>query len=216
MVRWQPDARGRLAEAAMTLFFERGYDEVTVADIAERAGLTKRSFFNHFAYKREVVFAGGDALQEGVLAALAEADSDLSPLDAAVRAFTQAAAPIEEFREQARARRALIDSSPELQERDLLKMASMTTAVAAGLTRRGAPQRTAAFAAQAATTVFATAFDEWALEPERSLPTSIQDALDDLRAALGPSDQSASTEGTRTGRRSQGNHAAVLDDKLSG
>src|SRR5215469_8669531 len=88
MVRWQPDARGRLAEAAMTLFFERGYDEVTVADIAERAGLTKRSFFNHFAYKREVVFAGGDALQEGVLAALAEADSDLSPLDAAVRAFT--------------------------------------------------------------------------------------------------------------------------------
>src|ERR1700740_790834 len=123
MVRWQPDARGRLQEAAMTLFIERGYDEVTVADIAERAGLTKRSFFNHFADKREVVFASADALQASVLVALDDAATSQGALDAVVRAFTRAAAPIEDYHELARARRALIDSSAELRERDLLKMA---------------------------------------------------------------------------------------------
>jgi AcrR family transcriptional regulator len=171
----------------MTLFIERGYDEVTVADIAQRAGLTKRSFFNHFADKREVIFASADALQASVLAALADADSGLDPLDAAVRAFTQAAAPIADYPELARARRALIDSSPELRERDLMKMASMTEAVAEALARRGASRRDAIFVSQAATTVFTTAVDEWASEPEHGLAASIQETLNDLRAALGSS-----------------------------
>jgi AcrR family transcriptional regulator len=192
MVRWQADARGRLQEAAMTLFFERGYDQVTVADIAEHAGLTKRSFFNHFTEKREVVFANVDGLQASVLAALAETDSDLAPLDAAVRAFTRAVAPMADYPELARARRALIDSSPELRERDLMKMATMTAAVADALVRRGVPRRNAIFAAQAATTVITTAVDEWAREPERGLAAAIQGALDDLRAALGSGDQGSS------------------------
>jgi len=186
MVRWQPDARGRLAEAATTLFSERGYDEVTVADIAGRAGLTKRSFFNHFADKREVMFAAADALQERVLAALAEVDAGLGPLDAAAAAFTRAAAPIEDYPELARARRAVIASSPELQERDLMKMAAMTAAVADALVGRGVPLRTAAFAARAATAVFTAAVDEWASDPGRGLAASIKGALSDFRAAIGP------------------------------
>ena len=181
----------------MTLFIERGYDEVTVADIAERAGLTKRSFFNHFADKREVMFASADALQAGVLAALAEDGGGLGPLDAAVRAFTQAAAPVEDYPELARARRALIDSSPELRERDLLKMAQMAAAVADALARRGVPRRDATFIAQAATSVFATAVDDWAREPGRGLAPSIQDALDDLRTALGAGNPDASQPAAR-------------------
>jgi AcrR family transcriptional regulator len=189
MVRWQPDARGRLQEAAVALFIERGYDEVTVADIAERAGLTGRTFFNHFADKREVVFASTDALQASVLDALAEADSDLDPLDAAVRAFTHASAAIEDYPELARARRALIDSSRELQERDLLKMAQMAAAVADALTCRGVSRRDAIFVSQAATAVFTTAVDEWACEPRSDLAASIQEALGGLRTALGSGEQ---------------------------
>lgn len=181
----------------MTLFIERGYDEVTVADIAERAGLTKRSFFNHFADKREVMFASADALQASVLAALAEAGTGLDPLDAAVRAFTQAAAPIEDYPELARARRALIDSSPELRERDLLKMAQMAAAVADALARRGVPRRDAIFVSQGATTVFTTAVDEWAADPGRGLAASIKGALSDLRAALGAGHRGASLSGSR-------------------
>jgi len=58
VARWEEDPVGRLQFAAMSLFLERGYSEVTVAEIAERAGLTKRTFFNHFSDKREVLFAG--------------------------------------------------------------------------------------------------------------------------------------------------------------
>jgi AcrR family transcriptional regulator len=197
MVRWLPDARGRLGEAAMTLFFERGYDAVTVADIAEHAGLTKRSFFNHFADKREVVFAAADGFEASVLAELADAPEDLGPLDAAVWAFTQAAAPIAEYPDLARARRELIDSAPELQERELMKLAATAANVADALVARGVARREAMFVARAATMVFTTAFDEWALEPERGLATSIGRALDDLRSALGSMDRGASLAGSR-------------------
>lgn len=169
----------------MTLFIERGYDEVTVADIAEHAGLTKRSFFNHFADKREVVFASADAFEARVLATLAGAADDKDPLDSTVWAFTQAAASLEDHAALARARRDLIDSSPELQERELIKMASMAAAVADLLARRGVSRRASVFVAQAATTVFTIAADEWARAPQRGLTISIQDALADLKAAIG-------------------------------
>ena len=63
MGRWEPDARGRLVKAAMELYGERGFEQTTVAEIAERAGLTERTFFRHFADKREVLFAGAGALR---------------------------------------------------------------------------------------------------------------------------------------------------------
>jgi AcrR family transcriptional regulator len=170
----------------MTLFLERGYDEVTVADIAERAGLTKRSFFNHFADKREVLFAGAQEFVASVLAELAQAPGDLDPLDVALWAYTEAAAPLEDHVEIARARRRLIDSSSELQERDLIKMASTTAKVADALVARGVARRDAIFVSQAATTVFTTAFDEWIRDPRPGLAAAIQTARHDLKAALAP------------------------------
>ena len=192
----------------MALFIERGYDAVTVAEIAERAGMTKRSFFNHFADKREVMFASADALQARVLAALTGAGNDLGPLDAAVQAFTRAAAPVEDYPELARARRAIIDSSPDLQERDLLKMAAMTAAVAAALASRSTPRRDALFAAQAATAVFTTGVEEWARDPARGLADSIKDALGGLRAALAARERDMSPAQAFFGltRRGPGRH----------
>lgn len=169
----------------MTLFFQRGYDEVTVTDIAKQAGLTKRSFFNHFADKREVMFAAADDFQQNVLVALADTDPGVDPLERAVAAFTQASTGLEEFPEFARARRKLIDSTLELQERDLAKMASLTAAVADALISQGLERRDALYVAQAATTVFAIAVDEWAQEPKRGLEASMQQALADLRSAVG-------------------------------
>ncbi|MGB6520811.1 MAG: helix-turn-helix domain-containing protein, partial [Candidatus Cybelea sp.] len=77
MSRWKPDARGRLAEAALELYSERGFSNVTVAEIAERAELTERTFFRHFADKREVLFSGGSALEERAVAALDGAPAPL-------------------------------------------------------------------------------------------------------------------------------------------
>src|ERR1700753_2421270 len=82
MGRWQPDARGRLEKAAMELYFERGFDETTVAEIAARAGLTERTFFRHFADKRETLFAGAALLQEVLVQAVVDAPAGVAPGDA--------------------------------------------------------------------------------------------------------------------------------------
>src|ERR1700761_5776497 len=88
--RWDTNAEGRLLTAAMELFLERGYDQVTVAEIAERAGLKKRSYFRYFADKREVLFAGAPALEETVVSGVLQAPEAQRPLDAVVAALTVA------------------------------------------------------------------------------------------------------------------------------
>ena len=92
MVRWEPDARGRLGQAAFELFTERGFEQVTVAEIAERAGLTERTFFRYFADKREVLFAGADGFQELFVSGVAGAPDSAAPIDAVAAALYAAAA----------------------------------------------------------------------------------------------------------------------------
>src|SRR5579872_3428426 len=102
MSRWEPDARGRLERAAMELFVERGFEPATVTEIARRAGLTQRTFFRHFADKREVLFAGSAALQEFMVSAVANAPDDAAPIDAVAAALEGAATLLQERREYSR------------------------------------------------------------------------------------------------------------------
>jgi AcrR family transcriptional regulator len=186
MGRWTPDASGRLQQAAMELFLERGYDDVTIADIAERAGLTKRSFFNHFSDKREVMFAPMDSLSDLVVAALREANVSLAPLDAAVWAFTQVSAEMEGFADLFRARRTVVDSASELRERELSKIAALSGDIAEALVARGVGQRYAEVLGPVSTSIYANALEEWSRNPKAGLVAAIQDALTTLRAAVAP------------------------------
>ena len=139
MGRWEPNARGRLEQAALELFVERGFEQTTVAEIAQRAGLTERTFFRHFTDKREVLFAGGSALQELLVTGVAQAPDGTAPLDA-VSASLQAAAPMLQQRgDYPSQRQAVIAANPELQERELIKMAGLAAAMAVALRDRGAP-----------------------------------------------------------------------------
>src|SRR6476646_1043353 len=104
MGRWEPNARGRLEQAALELYVERGYEQTTVAEIAERAGLTERTFFRHFADKREVLFAGAGALQELLVTAVAGAPDAVAPLEAVAAALEAAGALLQERREYSRRR----------------------------------------------------------------------------------------------------------------
>ena len=184
MARWEPDARGRLQQAAMDLFRERGYADVTVAEIADRAGLTKRTFFNHFADKREVFFANARAFEQSVLTHLATADPALTAIDAAMLALTRGGLELEPYYEFAKSRLEVLATTPELRERDLIKTAGLTAAMAAALTRRGAPERAATFAAQAALSVFTIAAADWIATPTADFPTLMRQTLTDLRAAV--------------------------------
>src|SRR5271154_6302812 len=137
MGRWEPDARGRLEEAAMELYGERGFDQTTVAEIAKRAGVTERTFFRYFDDKREVLFSGAESLQELLVTNVAAAPPSTSPIDAVTAALEVAGALLQERRDFARKRQAVITANAELQERELIKLASLAAAIARELRRRG-------------------------------------------------------------------------------
>jgi AcrR family transcriptional regulator len=185
MPRWEPNAPERLQQAAMTLFLERGYADVTVAEIADRAGLTKRTFFNHFRDKREVLFAGAKDFDAGIVKHLTEASDDLAPIDAAIAALTHSSLELARDRDCARIRRDLIASSPELRERDLIKMTSLASAIAEALRQRHVPPRAATLTAQAAVAVFTTAYADWVDNPAEDFNTLIQRSLAEFRQAVG-------------------------------
>ena len=130
MGRWEPNAEGRLREAAMELFLERGYEQTTVADIAERAGLTSRTFFRYFADKREVLFVSSQAFEEPLVEALEATPAEAPPMAAVAAALDAFADLVGGNREHTRARQSVIDSSAELRERELIKMATIAAALA--------------------------------------------------------------------------------------
>jgi AcrR family transcriptional regulator len=164
MTRWEPNASGRLGLAALELYSERGYDQTTVAEIAKRAGLTERTFFRYFADKREVLFYGSGMLQERLVQGIDEAAPALSPIDAVGAALEAAAGPFEEARDFALRRQAIVAANPELQERELIKLAALAAALADALRRRGVADPAASLAAEAGIAVFKIAFLRWADE----------------------------------------------------
>jgi len=179
MVRWQPNPSERLAQAALELFAERGYENTTVIDIAQRAGLTKSTFFRHFQDKREVLFGGG-AMNGLVTEAIAAAPAAATPLEAVGHAldavgrtaFTPAR------REFGARRRAVIAANPELQEREALKGLGLIASMASALKGRGVPDLTASVAAELGALAWKIAYERW------SDPTSGDDFSEVARRAL--------------------------------
>ncbi|MFI6864453.1 TetR/AcrR family transcriptional regulator [Streptomyces sp. NPDC050421] len=183
MSRWEPNARGRLEQAAMDLYGERGYEQTTVTEIAARAGLTERTFFRHYADKREVLFAGSASLQELLVNALAEAPASASPIEAVAAALHAAAGVFDERREQSRLRQKVISANAELRERELIKLASLAAALGESLRARGVSEPAASLAAEAGIAVFKVAFERWiAGTDERTMGAFIQESLDELKA----------------------------------
>lgn len=161
MGRWEPDARGRMIRAAMELFAERGFEQTTAGDIAERAGVTERTFFRYFADKREVLFDGSATMQQTAYDAILAAPADASPLEAALAGMVAGGGLLEDRREHAVRRSRIVAANPGLQERELLKLAAMADATAEALRKRGVPEPTASLAAHSAVTVFHVAFADW-------------------------------------------------------
>jgi len=181
--RWEPNAPGRLMLAALELFAERGYEQTTVAEIAERAGLTKRTFFRHYADKREVLFAGSSQLQDLLETTVADAPADLAPIDAVARGVEAMAGVLQGRRDFARRRQAIIAASPELQERELTKLATLSAATAAVLRGRGVADPAASLAAEAGIAVFRVAFERWIADDEdRDATEVVRDSFDALKA----------------------------------
>ena len=168
----------------MALYGERGFEQTTVAEIAARAGLTERTFFRHFADKREVLFYGAGALQELMVSAVVGAPDSAAPIDAIAAAVEAAAGLLQERRERARQRQAIIDANAELQERELIKLAKLAAALAGALRERGVSEPAASLTAEAGVAVFRVAFGRWVSDPgRRDFSQLIRESLDALKAA---------------------------------
>jgi AcrR family transcriptional regulator len=166
----------------MDLFDERGFEATTVADIAARAGLTKRTFFRYFGDKREVLFAGTEALQEAFVAGIAAAPADDCPLDAVAVGLHAMADLFADLGEHPRRRQAIIAANPDLQERELIKLNGYAAAAAGALRERGVTEPGATLAGEAGMAVLRIAFEQWTSGPEgQDLHQLLRDALAEMK-----------------------------------
>jgi AcrR family transcriptional regulator len=186
MTRWGPDAKGRLMQSALELYAKRGYDQTTVAEIAERAGLTERTFFRHFADKREVLFGGSNNLRDLLVNAVEGAPSSAAPIEAVTAGLLAAAVVFnEERRDYSMRRQSIIAANAELRERELIKMAALASAIADTLRRRGVPDPAASLTAEAGIAVFRVAFDRWVdVHTELGWSELVRDSLAELKVLV--------------------------------
>jgi AcrR family transcriptional regulator len=185
MGRWEPNAQLRLVRAALDLFAERGYDNTTVAGIAERAGLTKTTFFRHFPDKREVLFAGQETHGRLLADGIAAAPGGATPLEAVAAGLDVLAASFTEVQREFGPRLlAVVMSNSELRERSAFKHAGLAAAAAEALGKRDVPEPAAGLAAELGARAFSIAFARW-VDPasQRTFPELARQALDELRAA---------------------------------
>ncbi|MFC1416713.1 TetR/AcrR family transcriptional regulator [Streptacidiphilus cavernicola] len=187
MARWEPNARERLVRAAVELFAEQGYEATTVNEIAERAGgLTKTTFFRHFADKREVLFAGQEIHNRIVAEAIAEAPAAATPLELASLALDALASSFaQDRRDIGRRLRAVLANSAELRERSASKRAALSEAMAQALRARDVPELVADLAAELGTRAFYGAFDRWtSTADQRTLVEYARQMFGELKAAV--------------------------------
>jgi AcrR family transcriptional regulator len=133
--RWKPDARERLRVAAIELFREQGFAATTVPQITERAGLTTRTFYRHFADKRDVLFPHAEA-QLDAQAVLEQVPPGLTTAGFLTWCLSLLASRFEGHREEMRLTQTLIDSDAGLQERALHKRETLRAILDAALRDR--------------------------------------------------------------------------------
>lgn len=180
MARWQPGARERLQAIALQLFADQGFERTTVAEIARAADLTERTFFRHFADKREVLFAGQDDFLQLFTDPIEQAPEGTSAYEL-IRRSLEAAGEFfpEERRAVARVRASIIDTEPSLKERELAKLATLKVLLGELLRQRGIDEPAATLAAETGVTIFHLSFQQWiAAEEQRSMSEIARERLD--------------------------------------
>jgi AcrR family transcriptional regulator len=184
MGRWEPNARGRLAQAALTLYATQGFEQTTAAEIARVAGLTERTFFRHFADKREVLFYGVDSMRDVLARAVADAPPAAGPMDAVGAALQVAGETVQENPELAQLRDSVVCANAELRERELTKHAELAAMMAGALRDRGIPEPVASLAAETGLVVYRVAFARWIAAGQPDLPEILRESMEELRDVL--------------------------------
>ncbi len=160
-----------------------------MAEIAARAGLTRRTFFRYFPDKREVLFFGTEKVEALVTQGVAAAPAGTNALQAVAAAL----APIAQLSDEdpghaayARQRHVIIQANAELRERELAKHAALASTLTAALRARGVPEPAAKLAAEAGLAAFGVGFERWVVDPaRRKMGTHVRQAMRLLESVVG-------------------------------
>ena len=181
MPRSGQQARQRLQQATLELFQQQGYEATTTAQIAARAGVTERTFFRHFADKREALFGGEEAFCDMLAERVMSAPESMSAMEALLYAFGSIELLLRKNRPFTEPRQKVIAQTPALQERVLTKTAGIAAALASALRQRGMDEHAAAFAAQIGVATFSHATQAWLADPDAGLGAKLSEAYAELR-----------------------------------
>lgn len=157
-------SREELGRIGLDLFIERGFDRVTVDDIAAAAGIGRRTFFRYYTTKNEVAWGDFDALLDGFRAALDRAPAEASLVEAirsAVREFNTV--PESELPRHRHRMRILL-TTPDLVAYSTIRYAEWREVIAAFVARRlGLDPRAAVpqAVAWACLGISLSAYEEW-------------------------------------------------------
>jgi AcrR family transcriptional regulator len=174
--------RAQIAETAWTVFAERGFDEVTVNEVAEAAGISRASFFRYFSTKEEAVFAALEVLGGQIVEALEERPAREDAWTALRRAFDAAIPNYQTNPSRSLARLRLTQEVPALRAHQLERQDRWQAMLAAALAPRiGAKEDDIKVRALAAAAIAAldAATSRWAACDGRTeLITLIDEAFD--------------------------------------
>jgi AcrR family transcriptional regulator len=157
----------------------RGFEQTTVAEIAEQAGLTERTFFRHFADKREVLFVRTAALEAHMVEAILGVPEG-RPMDLILAGLTAGDTFFRDSRAWSRRREQVIQANASLMEHKLIKIDTLKAVLARVPVRRGVAEPVAG------TVVYRQAFERWICAPEGAeWATTVRQVREDFKSALG-------------------------------
>ena len=175
-------SRLRLQQAAIDLFARDGFEAVTAAQIAARAGVTERTFFRHFPDKREVLFDGQNVLLAALKAGLADAPRSAGELAALFHAFRSVVPLLKSNRPFSEPRQRIIAANPALKEREAAKLTVLVDAMTEALKARAKTDLRARLAATTGIAAFAMVTIAWLEEDEPDLLARLDESEEELRS----------------------------------
>lgn len=180
-VRKKAQTRQRLASVAIDLFSARGFDAVTMQEVAAAAEVGSRTVFRYFVDKAELVFADEALVDEELRRVLRSQPSQVRPWPAVAAALRDLTSLWADQRDEGVRRRRLVAGSSALAARHLVKLDRHAEVIAEELVARGTARGAARVVGRSATAAFDCAVDRWLDDPRVSLEEALQEALDVLR-----------------------------------
>ena len=172
--------REAVADTALRLFAARGFDQVTVEEIAAASEVSPRTFFRYFATKEDTLFSESDAGREALLRALADQPGEASAVDALQSAMGALAAYYADMGERLRLRHQVVVSSPSLRTRAAERQQRWESDVVEHLRASGRADHLGPFELRllvaSATTALRVAIEAWVAEDADGGITDLVDA----------------------------------------